>query len=285
MDQATITMPSHLDIDIYQPEPYDIDEMARVFLNSFELDGSVKLMYNKVEILPKILAILHDYMDEPPEPRIKFIIAVTRKSRLMAGWMSYGCIDNGQVPEFAYNEMTSWAAQRLLRFNMRDPRFLLAAELEDRSREGQRQHTPGNRLVINTIVTDPDYRRRHVAENLVRYAMGRVRGARRTDWAVWVQTPAIYENLFWRHEFQDVGGFSLDLNDFKSEEEVARGIHGRQFGVQAWKQMKLASRSEEDLLKRTAAERALAEKDNGYTPSPNGTQAGREEGWADEQPK
>lgn len=227
--------------------------MAHVFLNSFDLDGSVKLMYTKNEIWPVIQAILHDYMDDSS---IDFRLAVTRDSGLIIGWISLGIIPaTGPVPQFAFNELTSWATQRLLRGNPSYPRYRLAAQLEDRSSHGQRQHLLGHRLVINTIVTDEAYRRMGVAGRLLGFAVDR---ARNSDWAIWAQTPAVYVGLFWRNGFHEVGAFGLDLNAYKPPEEVAMGFRGRQLGIQTWKQMKLGTRAE-SLLRTpavTAAESA-----------------------------
>lgn len=239
--------------------------MAHVFINSFDLDGSVKLMYTKDEIVPIIQEILHDYIDDDA---IQFRLAVARHTRRLAGWMSFGVIPAlGRVPEFAFNEMTSWAAQKLIHSYASDYRYPLAAQLEDRSRHGQSLHMLRHRLVINTIVTDPEYRRLGVAGKLLRCAVDR---ARSTDWAIWVQTPTVYEGLFWRNGFHDVGTFGLDLNAFKPPEEVAMGVHGRQLGIQTWRQMKLGSRAE-SLLERAIAETAEAEGTRGHVPNPRST--------------
>lgn len=261
-------MQSDLDIDIFRAQHCHVGAMAHVFLNSFDLDGSVKLMYTKDEIWPVIQEILHDYMDDN---QIEFRLAVTRTTGLIVGWMSFGIIPAaGAVPQFAFNEMTSWAAQRLLRGNTSDRRYCLAAQLEDQSRRGQIQHMPSHRLVINTIVTDPDYRRLGVAGELLRFAVGR---AKSTDWGIWAQTPSIYEGLFWRNGFHEVGAFGLDLNAFKPPEEVAKGIHGIQLGIQTWRQMKLDTRVEM-LLEKAGAEMAESKRTHGQVPDPKDTPAG-----------
>lgn len=239
------------DINILRAQHCHVGAMAHVFLNSFDLDGSVKLMYTKDEIWPVIQEILHDYMDDD---KIEFRLAVTRNAGLIIGWMSFGIIPPaGPVPQFAFNEVTGWAAQRLLGGNMSDYRCRLAAQLQDRSRDGQSRHLLRQRLVINTIVTDPDYRRLGVAGKLLRFAVDR---ARSPDWAVWAQTPSVYEGLFWRNGFHEVGAFGLDLNDYKPPEEVAMG---GQLGIQTWRQMKLGTR-EESLREKTRADIAAAKR-------------------------
>lgn len=256
------------DFNILRAQHCHVVAMANVFLNSFDLDGSVKLMYTKDEIWPVIQEILHDYMDDN---NIDFRLAVTRDSALIVGWMSFGIIPaTGPVPQFAFNEMTSWATQRFLRGNTSDHRYRLAALLEHRSRHDQLQHTLSHRLVINTIVTDPDYRRLGVAGELLRCAVDR---ARNTDWAIWAQTPVVYEGLFWQNGFHAVGAFGLDLNAFKPPEEVAMGIRGRQLGIQTWRQMKLATRAEL-LLEKQRAEMAKAERALAQTSDPSGGHAG-----------
>ena len=241
-------MDGMLDIDIFRAHHHHVVPMAHVFLDSFDFDGSVKLMYTREEMWPVIQEILHDYMDDN---KIEFRLAVTKDSERIVGWMSFGVVhETGPVPEYAFNEMTSWAAQRLLRGNKSDPRFRLAAELEDRSLYGQSQHMHNDRIVINTIVTDPDYRRLGVAEKLLKSVVER---ARSIDCGIWAQIPAVYVGLFWRNGFHEVGAFGLDLNVFKSPEEVAKGIHGIQSGYQTWRQMKLGTRAEL-LLEEMAAE-------------------------------
>lgn len=201
------------------------------------------------------------------DEKIDFRLAVTQDIGLIVGWMSFGTIPaTGLVPQFAFNEMTSWAAQRLLRGNMSDHRYCLAARLEDQSRNGQSQHMPRHRLVINTIVTDPEYRRLGVAGKLLRFV---VHHAQSIDWAIWAQMPSVYEGLFWRNGFHEVGAFGLDLNAFKSPEEVAMGIHGRQLGIQTWRQMKLDTRAEL-LLERAEAGMAEASSTRGQVPDPRG---------------
>lgn len=254
-------MQSVLDIDIFRAEHCHVIAMAHVFLNSFDLDGSVKLMYTKAEIWPVVQEILHVYMDNP---RIDFRLAVTRDSGLIIGWISFGTIPaSGPVPAFAFNELTSWATQRLLRGNTADNRYRLAAELEHQSRHGQNQHMPRYMLVINTIIVGPEYRRLGVAGRLLRFVVDRAQG---TDWAIWAQTPAVYVELFWRAGFLEVGTFGLDLNAFKPPEEIAKGIHGKQLGTQTWSQMKLATRAE-SLLEETAE----AGSGHGQMPVPRAT--------------
>ena len=237
-----------LDIDIVQAHHHHIVAMAHVFLDSFDFDGSVKLMYTKEEMWTEFQEILRDYMDDD---RIEFKLAVTKDPERIVGWMSFAIVpDKGPVPEYAFNEMTSWAAQRLLRGNKNDPRFRLAAMLEDRSRHGQSQHMQKHRIVINTGVTDTNYRRMGVADKLLRSVVER---AQSIDCGVWAQIPAVYASLFWRNGFHEVGAFGLDLNVFKPSEEVAKGIHGIQLGYQTWRQMKLGTRAEV-LLEELAAE-------------------------------
>ena len=236
-----------LDIDIIRARHQHVVAMADIFLDSFDLDGSVKLMYSKEAMWTEIQQILHDYMDND---KIEFRLAVT-KAGLVVGWMSFAVIpDEGPVPEYAFNEMTSWAAQRLLRGNKSDTRFRLAAELEDRSRHGQRRHMHNRRIVINTGVTDPKYRRLGVADKLLKSVVKHAQGI---DCGVWAQIPSVYASLFWRNGFHEVGAFGLDLNVFKPPEEVAKGIHGIQLGFQTWRQMKLGTRAEE-LLEELAEE-------------------------------
>ena len=237
-----------LEIDVIRAHHQHVVAMADIFLDSFEFDGSVKLMYSKEDMWGEFQQILHDYMDND---KIEFRLAVTKDSELVIGWMSFALVpDKGPVPEYAFNEMTSWAAQRLLRGNKSDPRFRLAAELEDRSRHGQRQHMDSRRIVINTGVTDPKYRRLGVADKLLKSVVEHARGI---DCSVWAQIPSVYASLFWRNEFHEVGAFGLDLNVFKPPEEVAKGIHGIQLGFQTWRQMKLGTRAEE-LLEELAEE-------------------------------
>ena len=236
-----------LDIDVVRARHHHVVAMADIFLDSFDFDGSVKLMYTKEEMWTEFQQILHDYMEDD---KIEFKLAVTKDSERIVGWMSFAVVpDTGPVPEYAFNEMTSWAAQRLLRGNKNDPRFRLAAELEDRSRHGQRQHMHNHRIVINTGVTDPTYRRLGVADKLLRSVVEHARGI---DCGVWAQIPAVYASLFWRHGFHEVGAFGLDLNVFKPPEEVAKGIHGIQLGYQTWRQMKLGTRAEVLLEELTA---------------------------------
>ena len=223
-----------LEIHISRAQHCHVDAMAHVFLNSFDLDGSVKIMYTKDEIGPVIQTILHDCMNDD---RIEFKLAVDQDSGSIVGWMSFGIIPaEGTVPEFASTEMTTWAAQKLRCGDAGDPRQLLAAQLEERSRDGQVIHMPSNRLVINTIVTDPEYRRRGGAGRLLKCA---VEHARSVVSPIWAQTPSVYEGLFWRYGFHAVGNFGLDLNEFQPPGEVAVGMDGRQLGVQTWRQMKL----------------------------------------------
>lgn len=175
-------MQSIPNFDIIRAEHCHELAMVHVFLNSFDFDESVKVMYTKHEIGPVIQKILHDYMDNN---RIDFRLAVTQDSGLVLGWMSYGIIPaTGPVPQFAYNEMTSWAAQILLRGSMNGRGYRLAVELEDRSRQGQGLHMPRHRFVINTIVTYPNYRRLGIATKLSRFAVDRVQS---TDWGIWVR--------------------------------------------------------------------------------------------------
>ena len=247
-------MQSIPDVNIIRAQHRHVKAMANVFLDSFDLDGSVKLMYSKDEIWPVIQEVLQNYMDDNS---IEFRLAETRDSQLVVGWMSFGIIPaTGPVPQFAFNEMTCWVARRLLRGNMSDHRYRLAAQLDDRSRHGQIQHTLSRRLVINTIVTDPHHRRLGVAKELLRCVVDCAQSA---DLAIWAQTPTVYEGLFWQNGFHAVGAFGLDLNAFKSPEDVATGIHGRQLGIQTWRQMKLATRAEL-LLEKQRAEAAKAAK-------------------------
>ena len=250
-------MQSNLDVDIFRAQRYQVGAMAHIFVHSFDLDGSVKLMYTKDEIWPVIQDILHEYIDDS---NIDFRIAVTRTTGLIVGWMSFGVIPAaGEVPQFAFNEMTSWAAQRLLHGTTGDRRYRLAAQLRERSRDGQLRHMSSYRLVINTIVTDPDYRRLGVAGKLLRFAVTRAQSA---DWGIWAQTPSIYGGLFWQHGFYEVGAFGLDLNAYKPPEEIAKGIHGLQLGIQTWRQMKLGTRAEA-LLEQAGVEMAEAKRTHG----------------------
>lgn len=240
-------MQTNSDIKIIQAEHCHIGGMAHIFLNSFDLDASVKLMYTKGEIGPVIQEILHDYMDDN---QIDFRLAVTRDTGLLAGWISFGIIPAKRpVPQYAFNEMTSWAAHKLLGGNMMDHRCRLAVELENKSRKGQSLHMSSHRLVINTIVTDPKYRRLAIAGMLLRFAVDR---AKSVDCGIWAQTPSVYVGLFWQNGFHEVGTFGLDLNAFKPPEEVAMGIQGKQLGIQTWRQMKLATRAELQLEKERA---------------------------------
>ena len=94
--------------------------------------------------------------------------------------------------------------------------------------------------------------------------------ARSTDWPIWAQTPTVYEGLFWRNGFYDIGALGLDLNAFKPPEEVAMGTHGRQLGVQTWRQMKLGTRAE-TLLENAGGDKAVgAGSTRKQTPNPMG---------------
>ena len=244
-----------LDIHIFRARPSHVGTMSDIFVNSFDLDGSVKLMYTKDEIWCVIRDILRTHMNVC---QIEFRVAQARDTGTLLGWMSFGTIaTQGPVPPLAPKEMTSWVAQRLLRGKLDDLRYRLAFELESRSLEGQAQHTPGNRLVINTIVTEPEYRHRGVASKLLQSAVGPAKSA---DWPIWVQTPDVYERLFWDHGFRGVGIFSLDLNDYEPPEEEAMGSTRAQRGIQTWRHMKLGTRAE-----------SLLQKDEDETPKARST--------------
>lgn len=73
-------MQSIADISILRAQHCHVGAMAHVFLNSFVLNGSVKLMYTKAEIWLAVQEILHDQMDDK---NIDFRLAVTRESGLV----------------------------------------------------------------------------------------------------------------------------------------------------------------------------------------------------------
>lgn len=270
-------MQDELDIHILRAKKWHVDTMAHVFVNSFDLDESVKLMYTKDEIEPVIQAILHDHLDDDS---IEFKIAMTQDSGLIVGWMSFGIsiIPTGDRPvlDLPCSELTSLAARRLLLLqdnnvaNNENPRFLLATELLNQSHEGQHKHIQSNKLVINTIVTDPAYRRRGVAATLLESALehGRSSAINPTP-SIWAQTPTVYEGLFWQHGFFGVGAFGLDLNLFETPEEAGTGTLGRQLGLRTWRQMKLEFRAMPSRQK-TVAETVVAGSAggaHGQTPS------------------
>ena len=256
------------DIKIFRAQHSDVDAMAHIFVNSFDRDGSVRLMYTKDEIRPVIQGILHDYLDND---QVEFRLAVTRDTEVKVGWISFGIIPaTGLGPEFAFNEMTSWATQKLFGGNETDRRCRLAVQLRDRSREGQTRHMPSHRLVINTIVVNPEYRRLGVAGKLLSSIVDL---AKSVDWGIWAQTPNAYVGLFWQNLFHEVDVLALDLNDFKPPEEVAMGIHGIQLGVQTWRQMKLGTRAEL-VQEREKAKMAVAGNTQAQMSGPNAHHAG-----------
>lgn len=240
-------MQDKLEIHILRAQQCHVDAMANVFVNSFDVDESVKFMYTKDEIGPVIRAILDEHLDDDDTV---FRIAVTQDSGLIVGWMSFGIIipptGARPLPDLALSELTSLAAQRLLLLqdynvaNRENPRFTLAMELLNQSNRGQHKNIQGNRLVINTIVTDPEYRRRGVAAQLLKSTLEHARtSAIDPTPSIWVQTPTVYEGLFWQHGFFGVAAFGIDLNILKTPEEEATGIEERQLGLRTWRHMKL----------------------------------------------
>ena len=225
-------MQNNPEVDIVRAQSAFVDTMVEVFLNAFELDQSVELMYTKDAIRPVIQQMLNDYMNDD---KIQFKLAVDRNTRLILGWMSFGIIPStGPVPpELASNEVTSWAAQKSRGSNRSC--YRLAAQLEERSRNGQSQNLPKQRLVINTIVTEPKYKCSGVAGKLLRFA---VDYARASDWTIWAQTPSAFGGLFRRNGFYHVADFDLDLNDYKPPGDE------RLLGIETWAQFKLGTRAE-----------------------------------------
>ena len=253
---------SKLDIHIFRARPCHVDAMSDIFVNSFDLDASVKLMYTKDESRRVIRDILSVHMNVC---QIEYRIAAARGIGTLLGWMSLSAIPaQGSVPPLAPKELTSWVAQTLLRGELDDLRYRLAVELESRSLEGQAEHAPGNRLVINTIVTVPEYRHRGVASKLLQSAMGPAQSA---DWPIWVQTPDVYERLFWHHGFRGVGTFDLDLNDYEPPKAGAAGKQRAQQITQTWRHMKLGTRAEL-LLQKDADETPKARSTHEHEPDP-----------------
>lgn len=240
-------MQDKLEIHILDAEQCHVDAMSHVFANSFDLDESVKFMYTKHEIRPVIQAMLSSHLDYDS---MEFKVAVIQDLGLIVGWMSFGVViippGVNSVPQLTFSEWTSLAAQRLLLLqdynvaNNDNPRFLLATELLSLSHQGQYKHLPSNRLVINTIVTDPAYRRRGVAGQLLKSALEHARSSSLDPTpSLWAQTPTVYEGLFWQHGFFGVAAFGIDLDQFKTPEEAAMGTQGTKLGLRTWRQMKL----------------------------------------------
>ena len=258
--QPATFMQDKLEIHILPAQQCHVDAMVHIFTNSFDLDESVKFMYTKDEIGPMIQAMLHSHMDYDS---MKFKIAVTQDSGLIVGWMSFGIViippGENSVPQLTFSEWTSLATQRLLLlqdYHVADsdnPRFLLATELLNQSHQGQRKHILSNRLVINTIVTDPAYRRRGVAGQLLKTALEHARssGLDPTP-SLWAQTPTVYQGLFWQHGFFGVGAFGINLDQFKTPEEAATETPGSQLGLRTWTQMKLEFKATPSKKKKVA---------------------------------
>lgn len=237
-------MQDKLEVYICRAELRHADAMARIFVNSFDLDDSVKLMYTKDEISPVIQAILHQ---ELHQQNSGLKVAVTQDSGLVVGWMCMGILINPtRVPLLAVCELTSFAAQKLLLAHDDNPttwpaRFGLARRLLTNTIEGQTLYIEGwNRFIINTIVTDPAHRRRGVAAQLLHSALEHARCiVLDLTLSMWVQTPTVYEGLFWQQGFVPVDVFGINLDDYRTPEEKAKGTEGEQLGVRTWRQMKL----------------------------------------------
>ena len=160
-------MSDTLDIEICKAEKHDIDAMAKIFVEAFDTNLAVKLMYTPSEILPTILHLLHSYMTHKGV-NLKLAMKTIKDSKTMVGWMCFSTIKATDAEtDFVSNDLSNLAALKLLEGKTDSVRYRLAKELEEASRKGQSENTPGNRIVINALVTDKDHRGLGAAKELL----------------------------------------------------------------------------------------------------------------------
>ena len=223
-------MSDTLDIKIREAEKHHIDDMAKIFAKSFHTDPAVKLMFGQSDILPTIQSVLNSYINVNNP---SFQLAVDRNSKRIIGWISVGFKPaGGEMPDFARKELTTWAALRLLNRDTDVLRHSLASELEDQFLDGQSKNTGKERYTINALVTDPDYRCHGVAATLLREVVQRAMGK---DLPIWVQTPSLHKDIFFKRGFQTIKEFTLDLREFDDEPAAKRNVP---LGEVTWTQMK-----------------------------------------------
>lgn len=213
-------------------------------MNAFQFDKSVRLLYTQDEAWKIVLVMIQNCIDSN-----HFILrlAVDRATEAVAGWMAIGIIpeDDSRVDPAAYVDWPIATTQLLLagkaekareRVEAEEPRRLLVNELEAQSLEGQATFLRGKRMVVNTLVTDPEYRKRGVASELLKWA---AEYANTHAWPVWAQIPSKCLAFFASRGFVDVGGFELNLDHHAEKVDEEAGRPRRSWGVQAWKHVVL----------------------------------------------
>ena len=240
------TRPDLLAVKVHMGQRQYIKAMADIFVKAFDRNRCFPLMYTGSEIRPVIEAILHGHIGD--DSRVIFRVAEKKDTKEIVSWISVGVIKaEGYVPEYAYSEMTSWAALKLLGDDTENPRHRLATKLNDYNRAGQEKYMPKDRHVINALVTLPEYWNRGVARNLLRTTVDRAEYMNR---ALWVQTPFFWSRLFEFRRFSYLEEFSLDLNEYRDKAaggEEAEAAREPSPDIMMWAQMKVPSGTETQL--------------------------------------
>ncbi|CAD6581795.1 MAG: hypothetical protein ASARMPREDX12_000669 [Alectoria sarmentosa] len=101
----------------------------------------------------------------------------------------------------------------------------------------QAEHLPRHFCIINSLVLLPQFQKPGVARVLLEHAIGfwKQRVMVGTEWAMWVQAPAITHNMYKIYGFKEVGEYEVDLGDYGFLPKEERKI----FGNYAWKFMVL----------------------------------------------
>ena len=212
----------------------DIGAMANIFMKYFQDDRTAQLLYPRDGIWPVVVDMLRAYLaDDYTTVRV----AWDEHTDTIVGWTSVSIVALDDDDYFKFCDSTIWAARELLRKEsqlgrggplhvdeMR--RAGLITELRKRNRDGQKRHSGGQHLVINTFAMHPDVVEEEIPEIAYKLMDDTRELAKQERLPLWGQFSEYalgdLEELFQEIGFAEVGSFALDINRYANEEQRSR---------------------------------------------------------------
>ena len=213
----------------------DIGAMANIFMKYFQDDRTAQLLYPRDGIWPVVVDMLRSYLaDDYTTVRV----AWDEHTETIVGWTSVSMIFGDEVDDyFKFCDSTIWAARELLRKEsqlgrggplhvdeMR--RAGLITELRKRNRDGQKRHSAGSHLVINTFAMHPDVVEEEIPEIAYKLMDDTRELAKNERLPLWGQFSEYalgdLEELFREIGFDEVGSFALEINRYANEDQRRR---------------------------------------------------------------
>ena len=222
-----------------------MNELARLHHELYRLDEFAQVIYAYPFGKETVASAIKELI---PKKNYEFFLARLQPSDEIVGWVALSFDVEGTEEENRdkYEARLEWTemCSHILKYWKVDSASgdsNVWDTIKRASSSLQAKHLPRDYCIINSLVLLPQFQKPGVARVLLEHAIGfwKKRVVVGTEWAMWVQAPAITHNMYKIYGFKEVGEYEVDLGDYGFLPKEERKI----FGNYAWKFMILKEAS------------------------------------------